>query len=257
MTMLKASTDSSTTVTVAAYAAFGSDAGAGAGSLAGAKSPGKDGGRALHSVTAAAPRLQQWPRQRRQRQQQQQQQQQQPSNHLERFDQTTAVACRGESLKDLPSSRAIGGTKQPQQQQQQQQPSNHMERFDQTTAVACRGESLNDLTSSRAIGAYQPERISPSEIGYNKNRGRSGHSPVNSDRPPPPMPRGPSSAKRGNGNCGFTDGSDRNSIDARSLAGGMRHNGEPGGGGGNSRGCLLYTSPSPRDKRQSRMPSSA
>lgn len=73
VTMLKASTDSSTTVTVAAYAAFGSDAGAGAGSLAGAKSPGKDGGRALHSVTAAAPRLQQWPRQRRQRQQQQQQ----------------------------------------------------------------------------------------------------------------------------------------------------------------------------------------
>ena len=92
VTMLKASTDSSTTVTVAAYAAFGSDAGAGAGSLAGAKSPGKDGGRALHSVTAAAPRLQQWPRQSRQRQQQQQQQQQQPSNHLERFDQTTAVA---------------------------------------------------------------------------------------------------------------------------------------------------------------------
>ena len=28
-----------------------------------------------------------------------------------------------------------------------------------------------------------------------------------------------------------------------------------GGGGGG--GCLLYTSPSPRDKRQSRMPSSA
>ena len=31
---------------------------------------------------------------------------------------------------------------------------------------------------------------------------------------------------------------------------------EPRGSGG-SRSCLLYTSPSPRDKRQSRMPSSA
>ena len=30
-----------------------------------------------------------------------------------------------------------------------------------------------------------------------------------------------------------------------------------GGGGGQSSTCLLYTSPSPRDKRQSRMPSSA
>ena len=29
------------------------------------------------------------------------------------------------------------------------------------------------------------------------------------------------------------------------------------GGAYNSGGCLLYTSPSPRDKRQSRMPSSA
>ena len=29
------------------------------------------------------------------------------------------------------------------------------------------------------------------------------------------------------------------------------------GGGNIFRGCLLYTSPSPRDKRQSRMPSSA
>ena len=27
--------------------------------------------------------------------------------------------------------------------------------------------------------------------------------------------------------------------------------------GGEAKGCLLYTSPSPRDKRQSRMPSSA
>ena len=31
-------------------------------------------------------------------------------------------------------------------------------------------------------------------------------------------------------------------------------NGVPGGGGG---GCLLYTSPSPRDRQKSRMPSSA
>ena len=30
-----------------------------------------------------------------------------------------------------------------------------------------------------------------------------------------------------------------------------------GVGGAGVRGCLLYTSPSPRDKRQSRMPSSA
>ena len=29
------------------------------------------------------------------------------------------------------------------------------------------------------------------------------------------------------------------------------------GGGDEARACLLYTSPSPRDKRQSRMPSSA
>ena len=38
--------------------------------------------------------------------------------------------------------------------------------------------------------------------------------------------------------------------------------GAPGSGGmpgkgGSAGGCLLYTSPSPRDKRQSRMPSSA
>ena len=33
--------------------------------------------------------------------------------------------------------------------------------------------------------------------------------------------------------------------------------GGSGGGGGIVVGCLLYTSPSPRDKRQSRMPSSA
>ena len=44
-------------------------------------------------------------------------------------------------------------------------------------------------------------------------------------------------------------------ADFDALAGG-------GGGGGTYRapgagGCLLYTSPSPRDKRQSRMPSSA
>ena len=31
----------------------------------------------------------------------------------------------------------------------------------------------------------------------------------------------------------------------------------PGGGAGDAKVCLLYTSPSPRDKRQSRMPSSA
>ena len=35
----------------------------------------------------------------------------------------------------------------------------------------------------------------------------------------------------------------------------MRNNFKPGNGNGG--GCLLYTSPSPRDKRQSRMPSSA
>ena len=29
------------------------------------------------------------------------------------------------------------------------------------------------------------------------------------------------------------------------------------GGGGNTEGCLLYTSPSPRDRQKSRMPSSA
>ena len=33
--------------------------------------------------------------------------------------------------------------------------------------------------------------------------------------------------------------------------------GADGGAGGANGGCLLYTSPSPRDKRQSRMPSSA
>ena len=33
--------------------------------------------------------------------------------------------------------------------------------------------------------------------------------------------------------------------------------GGPGGGGDKNVSCLLYTSPSPRDKRQSRMPSSA
>ena len=38
---------------------------------------------------------------------------------------------------------------------------------------------------------------------------------------------------------------------------GQRKKNASSGGGGASISCLLYTSPSPRDKRQSRMPSSA
>ena len=225
MTMLNAGADGPATGTAAVCAAFGSDAGAGTGSLAGGNTPSEDGDMTVHAVTTAVPRLQQWPRQRRQRQQQ-------------------------------------------QQQQQQQQPSNHLEPLNQTTAVACRVESLNDLPSPRAIGGYQPERISPSETSSDKDLCRS---PGNSDRPPPPLPRAPSCARRGSGNSGNTHGSgnDRDNIDARSAARtqppadlqggrgcveleekataaavdvdanpapGRRRNGEPGGGGGTLRG---------------------
>ena len=54
--------------------------------------------------------------------------------------------------------------------------------------------------------------------------------------------KGVSGAMRGGGGGGGLGG----------LLGGLT--GGAGGGGGL---CLLYTSPSPRDKRQSRMPSSA
>ena len=65
------------------------------------------------------------------------------------------------------------------------------------------------------------------------------------------------------GGCGFADEglrkvfaveSFRGSRSGESVEGPVQIN---GGEDGSIIGCLLYTSPSPRDKRQSRMPSSA
>ena len=75
----------------------------------------------------------------------------------------------------------------------------------------------------------------------------------------------------GSGGAHTSSGTNSSAFGVSAIGGGRGgvapspRNGAPGGSGGggggqnfaNPSGCLLYTSPSPRDKRQSRMPSSA